>query len=436
MTKIHFMIFIAYALFGCTDIGSNENTANASEDPLDLVNVLTEDEVNDGWELLFDGKSTDQWRSYNNTNFPSEGWTVSEGALIVEKPIDSNDGGGDIVTKKMYGNFELAVDFMVSDSANSGIFYLVQENEGNLIWHSAPEYQILDNETYINQEDDQATTNHLTGDNYDLQSSPNDYTKPVGEWNTAKIKVEQGKVEHWLNGNKTIEYQINSDQWKALVSDSKFNPHSQFGQASHGHIGLQEHGHEVRFRNIKIREIQQGTELFNGEDLTGWTIHGTEKWYVENGNIVCESGPDAEYGYLSTNNSYKDFDMELEFKQEDDGNSGVFFRSSLDGTNITGWQAEVAPPGNNSGGIYESGNNGRGWLIQPDPAKDKALKMGKWNIMRVQVIGGHVTTWLNGQKMIELEDAKIGRAEGKIALQIHSGGGIKVRWRNLFIKEM
>jgi hypothetical protein len=427
---------MAFVLLACSSTETDKKIANASEEPTAMVNTLTAEEKDSGWQLLFDGSSTDNWRSYHGDNFPTRGWKVSDGALIVEKSSGSDHGGGDIITKRMYGNFELTLDFMVTDSANSGILYLVQENEDDLIWHSGPEFQILDNQTYLNQQESQATTHHLTGDNYDLQSSPKDYTKPIGEWNTAKIKVDQGKVEHWLNGNKVVEYQINSEDWKALVAGSKFNPYPQYGQASHGHIGLQDHGHEVRFRNIKIREIQTGTPLFNGEDLTGWTVHGTEKWYVDDGNIVCESGPDEEYGYLATNSSYKDFDIVLEFKQEDNGNSGVFFRSSLEGTNITGWQAEVAPPGNDSGGIYESGDNGRGWLIKPDPAKDKALKMGKWNIMRIQVIGRHVTTWLNGQKMIELEDAKIGRAEGQIALQIHSGGGIKVRWRNLYLREL
>ena len=127
-------------------------------------------------------------------------------------------------------------------------------------------------------------------------------------------------------------------------------------------------------------------------------------------------------------------DLTLEFKQEADGNSGVFFRSSLDGTKISGWQAEVAPPGNDTGGIYES--YGRGWLIKPDPAKDKHLRMGDWNTMRIRVVGDEVTTWLNGQQMIHLEDEKIGAAEGQIALQIHSGGGIKVRWRNIRVKEL
>ncbi len=174
--------------------------------------------------------------------------------------------------------------------------------------------------------------------------------------------------------------------------------------------------------------------LFNGKNLDGWVNYGSEKWYVEDGLLICESGPKAEYGYLGTEKYYKDFDLTLEFKQEADGNSGVFFRSTVDGTKVNGWQVEVAPPGKHTGGIYES--YGRGWLIQPDPEKDKALKMGDWNTMRIRVVGPTVTTWLNGQEMVTFTDDKIGEGEGGIALQIHDGGGIKVKWRNIYIEEL
>ena len=179
---------------------------------------------------------------------------------------------------------------------------------------------------------------------------------------------------------------------------------------------------------------QEPVSIFNGRDLDGWAVHGTELWYVEDGELVCESGPDAQYGYLRTEATYTDFELRLEFKQEANGNSGVFFRSTLDGITITGWQVEVAPPGLFSGGIYES--YGRGWLIQPEPEKDAALRMGEWNEMRIRVVGGRVTTWLNGTEMIDLIDEKIGEATGHIALQIHDGGGIKVRWRNLRVQEL
>lgn len=185
---------------------------------------------------------------------------------------------------------------------------------------------------------------------------------------------------------------------------------------------------------LTLSSVAAQSSLFNGKNISGWQIHGTEKWYVENGELICESGPDKEYGYLSTLKSYKDFVLKLEFKQEANGNSGVFFRSTVNGTIIKGWQVEVAPTGQHTGGIYES--YGRGWLIKPVPEKEKYLKMGEWNRLKIQVKGSKVTTYLNGHEMIQLQDDKIAAGEGGIALQIHSGGGIKVRWRNLKIKEL
>jgi hypothetical protein len=179
----------------------------------------------------------------------------------------------------------------------------------------------------------------------------------------------------------------------------------------------------------------QKATLFNGENLDGWTIYGTEKWYVEDGILVCESGPDKEYGYLGTNKFYDDFILTLEFKQESNGNSGVFIRSTVEGTTVKGWQVEVAPAkGNKTGGVYES--YGRGWLIQPTDDKQGTLQEGEWNKMKIKVKGSTVVSWLNGTKMIEIDDEKIGEGKGGIALQIHSGGNVKVLWRNLVIKQL
>lgn len=180
---------------------------------------------------------------------------------------------------------------------------------------------------------------------------------------------------------------------------------------------------------------EKGTKsIFNGKNLDGWKIHGTEKWYVEDGLLICESGPDAQYGYLSTEKFYNNFELTVEFLQEADGNSGVFFRSTFEGTKVSGWQVEVAPPNHDTGGIYES--YGRGWLVQIPDEKENILKMNEWNKMKIKAVGGHITTWLNGQQMVDINDDKIGQGKGAIALQIHSGGGIKVKWRNLKIKEL
>ena len=183
-----------------------------------------------------------------------------------------------------------------------------------------------------------------------------------------------------------------------------------------------------------LMTAQNKISIFNGKDLSGWKINGTEKWYVEKGELICESGPDKQYGYLSTNKNYKNFELTLEFKQEANGNSGVFFRSSIEGVKISGWQCEVAPINHHTGGIYES--YGRGWLIQPDSTHEKYLKTGKWNKMKLKVVGDEVTTWLNGHQMIYIKDEKIGAGNGFIALQIHDGGGIKVKWKKIRVKEM
>ncbi|RXG15952.1 putative protein DUF1080 [Leeuwenhoekiella aestuarii] len=178
----------------------------------------------------------------------------------------------------------------------------------------------------------------------------------------------------------------------------------------------------------------QKKSLFNGTNLEGWTNYGTEKWYVEDGLLVCESGPDQEYGYLATDKQYKDYVLTLKFKQEADGNSGVFIRSTIEGTKISGWQVEVAPKGMHTGGVYES--YGRGWLIKPTPEKEAVLKEGEWNAMKIRVVGDELTSWLNGEEMVSIADEKIGKGVGSIALQIHSGGGIKVKWKDIMIEEL
>ena len=186
----------------------------------------------------------------------------------------------------------------------------------------------------------------------------------------------------------------------------------------------------ISIYNFKLhsQEKNELIKLFNGNDLSGWIIHGTEKWYVEDGELVCENGPNNQYGYLSTAENYDNFILTLEFKQESNGNSGVFFRSTLKGIVINGWQVEIAPPGLSTGGIYES--YGREWLIKPNP-QDENLNVGDWNLMKIMVDGDLVKTWLNGVEMIRLEDKLIGEGKGAIALQIHEGDNVKVRWRNI-----
>jgi hypothetical protein len=179
--------------------------------------------------------------------------------------------------------------------------------------------------------------------------------------------------------------------------------------------------------------------LFNGKDLTGWKNNGEEKWVVEQGTILCESVAN-KYGYLTTEKTYRDFNLRLKFKGEAAGNSGVFLRSRIiridpeHGPDIEGMQVEVDPnAGKHTGGLYESG--GRGWVEMPTAEGEQALKPGEWNDLEVSVQGNHIVTQLNGVKIVDFTDAAPKFIDGVIGLQIHTGGGVRMRWKDIFIQE-
>ena len=231
-------------------VATNTNTASEV-----AINTLTEKEKEDGWILLFDGESTDSWRGYNSDQFPDKGWQIQDNLLMVEASGTGEDGfGGDIITKDQFEDFEFKVDFKLSPQGNSGIVYLVKEEENTPSWHSAPEYQLLDNQ-YYEENGDIPMDKHRTGDAYDIKAATEDAMNPVGEWNEAMIRVKDGNVEHWLNGKKVVEYSLQSPEWKQLVEKSKFADYPAYGMAEKGHIGIQDHGHQLWYRNIKVRQL-------------------------------------------------------------------------------------------------------------------------------------------------------------------------------------
>lgn len=218
------------------------------------ANTLTGAEIDEGWRLLFDGQSTAGWRAYNGQAFPDTGWAVLDGMLVVGATATDPDVaiGGDIVTDEQFSNFELRFDFKLSPVANSGVLYLVTEREGAEIWHDAPEFQVLDDQAYLDMGTMDMRT-HLTGDNYDLHEAGEKTLRPLGEWNEGRVIVNGTHVEHWLNGRKTVEYQLRSPEWETLVAGSKFAEYGGYGRATSGPIGLQDHGRLVWYRNIKIK---------------------------------------------------------------------------------------------------------------------------------------------------------------------------------------
>ncbi len=263
MTKNLITISILFSLIllvSCGTQGNKKAEEEQQEETTEMKtepNTLTQSEIDDGWVLLFDGKTTEGWRGYNLDSFPEKGWKVEDGSLhVIGTGKGEAGGGGDIIYDKKFDHFELALEWKVSEGGNSGIFYLAKEIPGTPIWKSAPEMQILDNEKHIDAKLGK-DGNRQAGSLYDLIPADPQNANPAGEWNKVKILVYKGTVVHYMNGEPVLEYHLWTDDWKNMVADSKFANWEEFvNTAQEGYIGLQDHGDDVWFRNIKIKELE------------------------------------------------------------------------------------------------------------------------------------------------------------------------------------
>ena len=254
-------------LIGCGESkkkSSDEETVDTAANTEETVaatspNQLSEKEKEEGWRLLFDGKSTDGWRGYLKDSFPEKGWIIEDGALKVQGAGTGEAGnGGDIIFDEEFKDFELSLEWKISEGGNSGIFYLAEEIEGEPIFTSAPEMQILDNDRHPDAKLGK-DGNRQAGSLYDLIPARPQNAKPVGEWNKVSVLVYRGTVVHTQNGENVVEYHLWTDAWKEMIKDSKFKDWKSFlnagGDDKKGYIGLQDHGDDVWFRNIKIKEL-------------------------------------------------------------------------------------------------------------------------------------------------------------------------------------
>lgn len=221
-----------------------------------IANTISDREAQDGWKLLWDGKTSDGWRGARLNAFPSKGWTIDGGILkVLKSDGGESTNGGDIVTTRKYKNFILSVDFKITPGANSGIKYFVDtelnQGAGSSI---GCEFQILDDQKHPDAKLG-VSDNRKLGSLYDLIPAPGNKPYRGGFFNNARIVVRDSKVEHWLNNEKIVEYERGTQMWRALVAYSKYAQWPAFGEAAEGHILLQDHGDEVWFQNIKIKEL-------------------------------------------------------------------------------------------------------------------------------------------------------------------------------------
>jgi hypothetical protein len=216
------------------------------------VKSLTANEKKGGWKLLFDGKTTDGWHTYNK-NRVTKNWKVVNGALVMDAKEKTKDEAGDIVTNNEYENYEFSTEWKISEAGNSGIIFNVKEEAKYPdTYTTGPEMQVLDNIKAT----DNKKENHLAGLLYDMSGTAAlSKPKPVGEWNVAKIIQNKGHLTFYLNGIKTVDVQQGSEEWKAMIANSKFKTWPDFAAATKGKIAFQDHGYDVAFRNIKIRML-------------------------------------------------------------------------------------------------------------------------------------------------------------------------------------
>lgn len=395
------------------------------------------------WIVLFDGTSTDQWRGYKKETFPAKGWVIEDGALKVQ----AGGGGGDIITREQFADFELELEFKVAKAANSGIMYRVTE-EFNWPWMTGPEYQILEDGGHTDGK------NRITsvGSIYALyEPSADKVVKPIGDWNSVKIRLVGGVLEHHLNGAMVASCRIDTPEWKEKIKQSKFRDMPGFGIQPRGHIALQDHGDDVWFRNIRARHVhadatgaegKEAQSLFNGRDLSGWNAFLNdgaamdEVWRVEDGVLICKGTP---AGYIMTSERYADFVLSLEWRwnpeTQQGGNSGVLFR--VNGPDKV-WPRSVEAQ-------LHSGNAGDFWNIgdmamKTDPARTNGRNtkkmagaenpVGEWNHYEITCIGDRVTLKINGTLVNEAWDVE--RVAGPIALQSE---GTEIHFRKISVAE-
>ena len=246
MSTMHFAcyVFLAPLVWGTPSWPANEGRPQDRMVYQEVHNMLTDQQKAEGWKLLFDGKTTKGWRGYEQEAAP-DGWQAVDGALT------RVGGGGDLITVEQFDSFELRFDWQVAPGGNSGVMYRVGES-GGATYHTGPEFQILDNAAHADGKDSLTSA----GSCYGLYAPAKDVTRPAGSWNEARIVVNGNAVQHWLNGERIVQYELGSSDWNERVAGSKFKQWPDFGRLPRGHIAIQDHGDRVAYRNIRIKPLR------------------------------------------------------------------------------------------------------------------------------------------------------------------------------------
>jgi opacity protein-like surface antigen len=396
---------------------------------------LTEAEKAAGWKVLFDGASAGAFKGYKSADgkMPTKGWEVKDGELRSLK----GGGGGDLVTNDQFEDFEFSLEFKCAAGANSGIMYRVADGK-DYTWQTGPEFQLLDDEKHADGKDPK----HRAGSLYDMIAPPptepgKERLAPAEKWNTARIRLSGGLLQHYLNGVKTAETRVDGPEWKAMIAGSKFKDMKGFGVQPAGRIALQDHGDEVAFRNIRVRDLKAKMPgeigLFNGKDFAGWTWfcndEGKSKladvWSMKDG-LVSDAG--TPNGYLATTSEHTSYVLRVSWRWEAPpakaANSGVLLRVQKK-DEVWPKSIEAQLMAGNAGDFYSIGS----FPMKGDAARSKGRHVahtkgnerpqGEWNEYEIIVDGGTIVLNVNGEELNRATECEV--VPGRIALQSEGG---------------
>lgn len=371
------------------------------------------DDKTDGWEVLFDGTSTDAFRGWKKDTFPEKGWVIDGDALHIQ----ADSKAGDIVTKKQYANFDLRFEWKVAKGSNSGVIYRCAEHHDiRLSFMSGPEYQILEDANHVNGKNPKTSAASLYA-----HYAPNKKKtlKPIGQWNTGRVVANGGKIEHWLNGEVVVAYDLNSEAFKKISEGTHYKQWPKFAKEKKGHIAFQDHTDDVWFRNIRIKELPDpeptaksiGDDwlmLFDGSTLKHFGSFQNKgeppkRWVIDDGNLHYTGGKFG--GDLLSKQAFGDFDLRWEWKISEGGNSGVKYRvdSNKPNKGIYAWGLEYQVLDDDKHGNGKNPKTSAGALYSLiAPRKDKKLKpVGEWNQSRIVLKDNVAKHYLNGEIVVE-----------------------------------
>lgn len=403
------------------------------------VATLTRAELAAGWRMLFDGTTFAGWRGYKKQSLPGTGWTIEGGCLR----CIAKGGGGDLISNESFGDFELSFEWKIAAGSNSGVMFRVNE-KNDAPWQSGPEFQIIDDQTYPQPLKPAQTSGAI----YDLvDPAASKKLNPIGEFNRGRIRLKDGMLTHFVNDVKVAAARLDSEDWKKRVAASKFGSFKDFGALSSGHIVLQDHGNDVWFRNVRIRELDKSmpgeTPLFNGKDLDGWTAFLNDNgkmedaWRVEDGVLLCKGNP---IGYIRTKTDFKNYVLKLEWRfspvTKKAGNSGVLLRM-VGPDKVWPRSVEAQLQHENAGDFWNidefpmqtvkerlNGRNTKKTHVAEHP-------LGEWNEYEIVVDGSKVTLYVNGETLNHAWG--VDEVAGKICLQSE---GAEIHFRRIRLAEI